>query len=411
MLKKTWPLALAAPLGLAAPAWAAGTGSSTAPAGTPESAEELRDLIRTQQQTLEGLERRLQELQSGLEATAEAVEAGGTGHGADPSRTHVGGYGELHYSSLDNQLSGGDDLNEIDFHRFVLYFGHDFSDRIRFASELEVEHSAAGDGSPGAVEMEQAFLEFDLGADYVARAGIFLVPTGILNETHEPNTFYGVERNPVETRIIPTTWAEGGGTLSGRTANGFSWDLAVGSGLEVSASRNYAIRKGRQKVAEAVADDLAYTARLRYSGVPGLTLSATVQRQSDVTQGTDPAAGAATLIESNVVWNRGPFGLRALYARWDLDGTGPAAVGADVQRGWYVEPSWKPDPRIGFFARYNRWDNQAGDRADSEYTQVNVGLNYWPHPDVVLKLDLQDQSAPAGSDEYDGINLGVGYQF
>ena len=62
-------------------------------------------------------------------------------------------------------------------------------------------------------------------------------------------------------------------------------------------------------------------------------------------------------------------------------------------------------------ARYNQWDTQAGNRTDTEYSQVDVGLNYWPHEDVVIKFDVQDQDAPAGSDEYDGFNIGIGYQF
>src|SRR5438874_6846832 len=31
------------------------------------------------------------------------------------------------------------------------------------------------------------------------RAGLFLMPVGLLNETHEPTAYYGVERNFVET--------------------------------------------------------------------------------------------------------------------------------------------------------------------------------------------------------------------
>ena len=42
------------------------------------------------------------------------------------------------------------------------------------------------------------------------KAGLFLIPVGILNQTHEPDTFYGVERNNVEKNIIPTTCGEGG---------------------------------------------------------------------------------------------------------------------------------------------------------------------------------------------------------
>lgn len=63
------------------------------------------------------------------------------------------------------------------------------------------------------------------------------------------------------------------------------------------------------------------------------------------------------------------------------------------------------------FARYNRWDNRAGDNLDSEYTQWNIGMNYWIHPDVVVKVDYQDQSTPTTTTELDGFNVGIGYQF
>jgi len=38
-------------------------------------------------------------------------------------------------------------------------------------------------------------------------------------------------------------------------------------------------------------------------------------------------------------------------------------------------------------------------------------VNYWLHPNVVFKLDYQDQDAPPGKTEWDGWNLGVGYMF
>lgn len=86
-------------------------------------------------------------------------------------------------------------------------------------------------------------------------------------------------------------------------------------------------------------------------------------------------------------------------------------IGADRQNGWYVEPSWRFNENWGVFARYNTWDNQAGGVADTEYTQWDLGVNYWLHPNVVFKLDYQDQDAPPGKKELDGWNLGVGYQF
>jgi len=372
-----------------------------------EAAEEVSDL----QKRVETLEQRLEATVDMLESSPVGVEEAGHGHGAR-GKTTVGGYGELHYKNLDNQNSGGDDIKEVDLHRVILFVGHEFDERIRFFSELEVEHSQAGEGkSGGEVAMEQAYLEFDLNERMTSRAGLLLVPAGIINETHEPPTFYGVERNPVETQIIPSTWREGGVSLSGSWGQGFSYELMIHSGLEASIGSNYQIRKGRQSVREAPADDLAYTGRLKWVGLPGLEVAAVLQYQTDITQGTDPAAGSATLLETHVVWSRGPFGLRALYAGWNLDGSAPQALGADEQRGWYIEPAYKITPKAGLFARYNAWDNAAGGAGDSEYTQVDAGINYWPHPDVVIKADYQNQSAPDGQDEFDGFNLGVGYQF
>ena len=344
-----------------------------------------------------------------LDALAESIETGASSS-REASRLHLGGYGELHYNNLSNSLEGGEDLREIDFHRFVLYLGYDFSDSIRFNSELEVEHSLAGDGAPGEVALEQAYVEFDLSDRQRARAGILLVPLGFINETHEPPTFYGVERNPIAKYIIPTTWGEGGVALTGNTGGAFDYDAVIHSGLDLAADSDYAIRKGRQKVAEAKAEGFAFTGRIRWTPVTGLRLAVATQYQADPTQSAEEDV-SALLLETDLQWNSGPWQLRALYADWTLEGDGPEAAGADRQYGWYVEPSWRPDERWGLFIRFNEWDNAAGDGSDSLMRQTNAGINWWPHPDVVVKADIQSQQSPAGRNEFSGFNLGIGYQF
>lgn len=368
------------------------------------------------QQQIESLKAQNQIIMQRLEATADMLESSNIDqlgnssstddrssfgqHGAS-SRTSIGGYGELHYSNTDAK-------NEIDMHRFILFLGHEFNDKIRFWSELEIEH-ATSDPDGGEVAIEQAFIEFDLSNDHALRAGILLVPIGLINETHEPPTFYGVERNNIEKDIIPSTWREGGVSLTGRLGGAFSYDLALHSGLQISAVDNYAVRDGRQAVREAPAQDPAYTARIKWTGVAGLELGAAIQYQRDVTQSTDATAGAATLMETHAVWQSNNMALRALYASWDLDGAGPAASGADEQSGWYIEPSYKLSPKFGVFARQSNWDNQPNSNANTETRQTDFGFNYWPHEDVVIKFDyqLRDQ---AGTDN-DGFNMGVGYQF
>jgi hypothetical protein len=406
---------LALPVGLTL-AMAAGL------ANAQPTPDEMWKMIQKQQQQIEMLRQRLEGTNKKVEATATAVEKAGTGGGAPGwwQRTSLGGYGELHYN--------GGDADELDYHRFVLFFGHQFNDRLRLFSELELEHALAKDTSdgsgPGEVELEQAWLEYDVTDRMSARAGLSLIPVGILNETHEPPTFYGVERNRVESNIIPTTWWEGGAGLAYKFDNGLRLDAQVHGGLDVptTGSNAFKVRNGRQKVAKSTLRDPAYTGRVRYTGIAGVELASTLQYQADMTQGDpgDPRTNAL-LWEAHVdmkraISDRATLGLRALYARWDLGGSAAAATGRDEQYGWYVEPSVRfktGHGDVGFFARYSQDDNTAGDNTDSDFREISVGMNYWVHPNAVLKFDYQFQTPPdgQGTTRDNRANLGLGYQF
>lgn len=248
MKKTTLALAMAAlaPVALAAP-----------------STEEMWETIQKQQREIERLKTQTQQTDAKVEATASAFENAGSSGWA--GKTSIGGYGEHHFNHFE------DKNDQVDAHRFVVYIGHEFSDTLRFFSEVELEHSLAGEGKPGEVELEQAFIQWDYAQNHSVTMGQFLIPVGILNETHEPDTFYGVERNNVEGRIIPTTWWETGVMLGGEFLPGLTYNLAMHSGLEVPVSGGsaFAIRSGRQKSAEANAEDLAFTGRLKYTGVKG----------------------------------------------------------------------------------------------------------------------------------------------
>jgi len=404
---------------IAASLMAAGTVATAAP-----SNEELWKMMQEMQQQVQEVQQQNQQLKAenatlkgkveqteqAVEAVAVATEEAASSAMFTTKNTTIGGYGEMHYNNLEDQ-HGTNDRDRLDFHRFVLYFGHEFTDNLRFFSEFELEHSIAGDGQDGEIELEQAFIEYDINDHNRVKGGVFLVPVGIINETHEPNTFYGTERNPVENNIIPATWWEGGVMFSGEMAQGFAYDVAMTSGLNTSMSSDYKVRSGRQKVSNAEAEDFAYTGRIKWTAIPGVELAATAQYQEDMTQSLDDTAGSGTLYEAHAAIERGAFGLRALYATWDLDGDGPKALGADEQTGWYIEPSYRINQYFGVFARFNEWDNLAGNSTDTEYQQIDLGVNWWPHKDVVVKVDYQDQDAPTGKTELDGFNVGIGYQF
>ncbi len=98
-------------------------------------------------------------------------------------KTTVGGYGELHYNY--SQPDGGPSKEVLDFHRFVIYFGHAWSEKWSIRSELELEHNLVKDGH-GILQLEQAFVNYYHAPYLSLQAGVLLVAAGFINEDHEP---------------------------------------------------------------------------------------------------------------------------------------------------------------------------------------------------------------------------------
>ncbi|MFA6041956.1 MAG: porin, partial [Methylophilus sp.] len=219
----------------------------------------------------------LQEEITQLKLQAARAEKSQGASSSISDRTTIGGYGELHYNNFSGDGVSSTTKDEIDFHRFVLFFGHRFNDWISFKSELELEHSNTENG--GAVELEQAYLDFNFNEKINAKAGIFLMPLGLINETHEPPSFYGVERNIVETRILPSTWWEAGASLYGELAPGWKYQAGLTSSLNAANFGKFAtkgVREGRSNVSSAPAENIAFSGRVDYSCVPGVTVGASV---------------------------------------------------------------------------------------------------------------------------------------
>jgi hypothetical protein len=66
-----------------------------------------------------------------------------------PSPTGLSGYMDFHYTKFEHEDG------QLDFHRFVLLVTHQFSPRIRFVGELELEHAfVEGLEEAGELELE-----------------------------------------------------------------------------------------------------------------------------------------------------------------------------------------------------------------------------------------------------------------
>lgn len=347
--------------------------------------------------------------------------------------TTIGGYGELNY----NRYSNGTRNNEADLRRFVLFFGHRFNDNLRFVSELELEHGVTSRGDDGEVELEQAYLDYRVNDALNFKAGLFLIPLGLLNETHEPPTYYGVERSEVETRILPTTWREGGIGIHGEVAQGLKYDVGITTGFNAGKiddpSTGY--RSGHQEMTKSRANDLSMYAALNYRGQPGLLVGGGIfsgntgqdgftdrgaVRQQPLLQGVK---ARLTLWDVHARYSVGNLDLQGLYAKGtlgDADAVG-AATGVAVAKsiyGWYGQAAYhvwrRGDLDLAPFVRYEKYNTQqqvaAGFTADplNDERVVTAGLNFRLHPQVVLKADFQKYKSDSAKDRF---NLGVGYMF
>ena len=369
----------------------------------------------TDRQRIKSLEQKVDALVDMLEKQEDKISS------SKADSVHIGGYGEMHF----NQIKDKDkEYRGIDFHRLVLFVGYDFSDSTRFVSELEVEHAVASASKAGEFEVEQAYLEFDLDQQKTMqlRTGIILTPVGILNEIHEPATFYGVERPIIETTILPSTWWVGGAMFSQNLKSGLSYDLMISEGLKTSPGEPFNIKGGKQKTTsnagnggKADAFDFAMTARVKYTGIAGLELSAYTQYQPDLDQSAKISyAESATLLGFHVIYDIADFKATALYSRWDLAGNDAKTAEKNMQDGSYVELSYRPTEKWGAFVRQSQWQKKTNEDA----TQTDFGINYWHEPNVVFKADFQIMNKFAGRDTNQNItkkasafNLGMGYHF
>lgn len=345
------------------------------------------------------------------------------------TRLPVAGYMDFHV----NKESG--DSFRPDFHRFVLLFGHSFSDRIKFWSELELEHSLVEGGEEsGEVALEQAYLDFLITPKFNLRAGMLLTPVGIVNERHEPPAFNGVERPFVESIIIPTTWRELGFGLTGDLGKGFRYRTYLTSALDASRfNAEFGIAEGKSSGFDASMRNPAAVARLEYAGVRRLTLGTTFYSglAGYNTPGINPRVTIANF-DGRYSFRR--LDLRGLFANtWVSKAgalnqrlrqqTGVNPNVASQMRGYYVEPAFHLLPRrfrhdVIAFTRYERYNTQqampAGYLPLPQFNRSSwvTGLTYKPVPDVALKFDyVFNKNQSSVVNPLNGLNLGIGWWF
>jgi hypothetical protein len=330
----------------------------------------------------------------------------------------------------DGAASGVKD--QVDLLRAVLYFGYKFNDRIVFNSEIEYEHATTDDGK-GEVAVEFAYLDFLFDDAANVRAGLVLVPVGIVNQIHEPPTYLGVKRPGVDNVILPTTWTEPGVGLHGRFGL-FSYEAYLLDGLDSEGfTASSGIRGGRQSGAKALAEDLAVALRLDLSGVPGLLAGASFYRggsgQGRTVDG-QTIDGTVTLWDVHADWKWRGLWLRGVYTNVDIGDAAlisvqnDQAVGSDL-RGYYGEAGYDllsltsvRNQSLYPYVRFESYDTQeevapgfqSTVTGANNRTALSYGAMYRPIPQVAIKAEYQDLRNAAGTG-VDQFNASLSYMF
>jgi hypothetical protein len=370
----------------------------------------------------------VQAAQPAVSAPAPAVAA------APASDTVFSGYGEVNYNHPVRNASGA----QTDLRRAVIGIQHRFDEKTKVVAEFEWEHAIASAEDSGESAIEQMYVEREFNGGLRGKAGLFLMPVGLLNQNHEPTAYYGVERNFVETAIIPTTWREAGLGLSGEFGDGFTWDTGLTTGFDLT-NWDPASDEGRESPLGAIHQEgqlaksrnLSLHGALNWRGYPGLLVGGSVFTGKAGHATPDFAGNDArvTVAELHTRYTPGAWDLSALWAYGRISNTealnatfvGNATPVPSSFAGWYLQSAYKlwqdGDYTFSPFARFESF-NTARSYAQvpaglgvpaTPYERVaTVGANLMVGQGVVLKADYQKFREDKTRDR---VNLGVGFAY
>lgn len=350
------------------------------------------------------------------------------------------------YTQIDYNQPFGDIVKrngKLDVHRLVMFMGYKFNDRTHFVSEIEFEHVKE-------LYVEQAFLSYRIDEKLNFRAGLILIPMGIVNEYHEPPTYNGVERPNLDSKIVPTTWRELGAGFSGKfddlslkyqlyILNGFNGYDGSGKFRGTDGFRN-----GRQKGANSFMSSPNLSTKIDYYGILGLKLGLAVyygKSQSSLYDGlamddvnavktADSSIVGITMLGFDARYQNKGFEARAQYILAYASNTGQynTFTGNDLgsqMTGYYVEAGYDvlrffntAGSELMVFARYENYythaDVEEGTIKNDAYnrTDVTIGLGFKVADGAVFKADYQlFKNADTSTDNTNQFNLGVGIWF
>jgi hypothetical protein len=381
--------------------------------------------------------------ETGAQSGEKSVERYGIGPAAAKiygmkKGVSIGGYGEVNYSNLASRDQSGNPTSSDDVItvlRAVMYLGYKFDQHFVLNTEIEYENAVVASDKGGEAEVEFAYIDYMHSAALNVRSGLLLIPSGLVNQLHEPTAFLGARRPDVETFIIPSTWREIGIGSYG-TVGPLSYQAYGVNGLNAAGyTSDGGIREGSQEGSEALAKSWAFAGRLDFTAVPGFLAGVSVFT-GDAGQGQFTPSGLkisalTTVVDAHVDWRWRGLWLRGLYAHTTIQQAelinqlnnfeGDESVGS-TQEGWYVQGGYDVlsliDTKFNLipFVRYEEYDTQAkvpvgyARNPANDIHELTLGLVFQPIPQLVVKADWQQRhnAALTGTNVF---NASFGYVF
>ena len=309
----------------------------------------------------------------------------------------IGGYGEMHYNqSID---SDGNSSAVLDFHRFIIFYSHAWTENWSFKSEVEIEHNYVKNGQ-GELELEQAFVDYHHSDSFGFQVGVLLPSVGLLNENHDPPLFFGVERPNYSKYIIPTTWFGNGAAIYG-SVRGFDYRVVLMEGLDgTKFSPSSGIRNGRQKGYKSEATHPLLNLRLETRQIHGLFVggSYSTMQAADTLNGNN-IINPTSLMEVHAQYTAGDMHVITEFGQINY-GEPEAVSNVSSARGYYIDLGYDLRSVLALKGQLIPWfrysdvntaaSTDGSDEnlvSDHHTTEWLVGLQFKPISDVVFKLD------------------------
>jgi len=332
-----------------------------------------------------------------------------------PNSWHLAGYADVGI-----EFSDGDGGDTFTSGKFNPSFHFQYKDLLLFESEFEVQTSNTGETE---MELEYSQLDFLLHDNAVLVAGKFLSPVGQFQERLHPSWINRVADAPAgfgHGGIQPIS--EVGLMLRGGVPVGsrrFTYAVAVGNGPRAGHDGVEVEGFGRDDN-----QNKAFSGRLAFFPmdqleIGGSFLAAKISPEEEAVADHDESVLKAAMEDADSVgtelgdfnlwgfdaaYTKGNWDIRGEYLNADLKGL-PAEEGHDEEtqtlswEAWYAQAAYRLSgitdsafvDRLEPVVRYGQFKASGDHELEEEVneTRLNLGLNYWVTPSIVVKTGLE----------------------